>query len=243
MNLVLEYIHYRWKAKQKSKFSSETSDRIKNCITQSNVKLAFETELLAYRNAAKQENRTILVQDFGAGSKKMGATRTIQNIYKNSRSTTPYQRILHNLVCEFNCKSILEMGTSLGFTSIYLSKANVSGKVTTIEACENTAAEAEKLFIELQLTKIELIHSTFLDYFEKREENAFDLVFIDGHHDGKALLGYMDFLAKSCKANCIFILDDIRWSKEMLAAWNELISRPEFIFHHDLFRMGILIMK
>jgi predicted O-methyltransferase YrrM len=243
MNLVLEYIQYLWKANLKSTDTNETAAKIKNCITSSTSNLAYENELKVFRNIAKRQNRKIQVKDFGAGSKKMGFERSIQSIYKNSRSSLKYQRILFKLVKEFQCDSVLEMGTSLGFTTVYLSNAVKTGKVTTIEACQETANEAKSLFQEMKLENVVLVNSTFSDFFEKNPEQTFDFVFVDGHHDGKALLEYMEILLKRCKSGCIFVLDDIRWSGSMYDAWKELIQKSEFDFHFDLFRMGILVYK
>ncbi len=243
MNLVFEYIHYRWKAINNSRISSETENRIKNCISQSKTKLAFETELNEYRRLAIKDKRTISVDDFGAGSKKMGAERRISSIYKNSRSAKRFQRIMYNLIREFDCSNVLEMGTSLGFTSVFLSKAVKDGQIATIEACKNTSQEASKLFYNLKLSNIDLIQSTFLSYFENSSTDQFDFVFVDGHHDGTALLEYIDFLMPRIQTTCIFVLDDIRWSDSMLIAWKNLTRRADFPINIDLFRMGILVFE
>jgi predicted O-methyltransferase YrrM len=243
MNLALEYIQYRWKAKFTSPTLTETLVNIKNCLSSSTTNLVYERELKVFRSQAKRNKRKIQVKDFGAGSKKMGTKRSIQNIYSNSRSARKYQRFLYQLIKEFNCQSVLEMGTSLGFTTVYLSKATTNGRVITIEACSETAKEASDLFEGMSLENTILVNSTFSDYFEKNRQENFDFVFVDGHHDGKALLEYMNILTKSCSPGCIFVLDDIRWSDGMLGTWRELIQKAEFECHYDLFRMGILVMK
>jgi predicted O-methyltransferase YrrM len=241
MNTIVEYIHFRWKNTFSSKVFKETQTKIKNCLSSRTTTLAYENELKVFRNIAKLTTRKINVLDFGAGSKKMGQQRNIQTIYKNSRASLKFQRILHHFVKEFNCQSVLEMGTSLGFSTVYLSKANDLGKVTTVEACPETAREAENMFRQMKLDNVELVKSTFADYFEKNTNQKYDLVFVDGHHDGKALLNYMDTLLNRSVSGCVFILDDIRWSDSMFSAWKELLQKSEFECHFDLFRMGILV--
>lgn len=243
MNLVLEYIHYKWKNTFSPQISDETQAKIKNCVSFSNTVLAYENDLKVFRNFAKSTTRKINVIDFGAGSKKMGSERSIQNIYRTSRSTISAQRMLYQLIREFKCKNVLEMGTSLGFTTVYLSKGNEQGNVTTLEACPATALEAKQLFDKLNLKNVELICSTFSDYFEKNTFTKYDLVFVDGHHDGEALLNYMNILLNRSLPGCIYILDDIRWSDSMYSAWQKLIQKTEFEFHIDLFRIGILVKK
>ena len=75
------------------------------------------------------------------------------------------------------------------------------------------------------------------------KSTRFDLVFIDGHHDGKALIKYIKDLEGHTHDQTIFILDDIRWSKSMLDSWNNLIKSDAFNLSMDFFRMGILVKR
>jgi predicted O-methyltransferase YrrM len=243
MNLVLEYIQYLWKSNLITTDNSETTLKLKNCLTSSTTTFDYEKELEVLRKLAKNKKRKIVVQDFGAGSKKMSNQRSIKNIYKTSQSSRKFQRILHKLVEEFNCQSILEMGTSLGFSSVYLSKATKKGIVTTVEACTATANEANSLIQKMNLKNVNLVNSTFHEYFKKYPSENYDFVFVDGHHDGLALLDYMEILHSRTLPGTIFVLDDIRWSDSMLFAWKKLIQKPEFICSYDMFRMGVLVRK
>ena len=243
MNLIFEYIHYRWRANFVPKVNNETVTKIINCVQYASKPLAFEFHLNAIRKRTKKDSRLIDVADFGAGSKKLGQKRKIKEIYRQSTSSKKYQRILYHLVQEFHCENMLEMGTSLGFTSVYISLANVKGKITTLEACPQTAREAKHLFDENKYTNIELINMTFEDFFKNKQPKLWDFVFIDGHHDGKALLQYLEILKPILCENALLVLDDVRWSKGMLEAWKSLKNDKNFPLQFDLFRMGILVFS
>jgi predicted O-methyltransferase YrrM len=116
-------------------------------------------------------------------------------------------------------------------------------KITTIEACKNTREQALKNFESIAPHNITSLHSTFDQYLENSNKTVFDLIFVDGHHDGQALLNYMESLREYSDNETIFILDDIRWSDSMLNAWNTLISSDDFHITYDLFRFGVLIRK
>lgn len=242
MNLILEYLNYRLTSLFIVRKKEIFVNKVRQCYQKRNEKLIFEDELFIHRKVCRASNRTIKITDFGVGSKKMGNVRAISKIYKTSVASVSFQRLLFQLIKENRCMNVLEMGTSLGFSSVYLSKATL-GKVTTIEACPNTAREAEALFSKMALTNVHLIHSTFTDFFKLANTERYDFVYIDGHHDGAALLAYMDFLKPQMKANSIVVVDDIRWSDSMLEAWKKLVNDEYFESFTDLFRMGVLLTK
>ena len=72
------------------------------------------------------------------------------------------------------------------------------------------------------------------------EAKKWDFVYIDGHHDGDALLSYIDRLKPFMHNDTLLILDDIRWSNSMLNAWKEVCNSDSFHVSIDLFRMGII---
>jgi hypothetical protein len=63
------------------------------------------------------------------------------------------------------------------------------------------------------------------------------------HHDGKRLIDYVKKLEKHTHNDTIFILDDIRWSMDMLNAWNTLVNDEQYHLSIDFFKMGVLIRQ
>ena len=68
-------------------------------------------------------------------------------------------------------------------------------------------------------------------------------MYIDGHHDGIALLNYIEILKSRLTNEAIILVDDIRWTNSMKSAWEKLIIDSFFYQNHDLFRMGILMVE
>ncbi|MCH2223816.1 MAG: class I SAM-dependent methyltransferase [Crocinitomicaceae bacterium] len=238
MKLLLEYIKYRWKAKLRhgihSPFVYDLSD---NCLSIS-ISKEDQQSLNAFFSKLSSDNRTIDIQDFGAGSKRLSSHRKVSKILSNSSSKGKYGKLLYQISKHYRPERTLELGTSLGVGTHYLHLGFPEGKITTIEACPNTRSIA----LENLPTGINSIQSTFSNYLPQIAK-SFDLVFIDGHHDGDALLKYLEESDQFTHDDTIFILDDIRWSASMKAAWNKIIDNPKYNVTLDFFRVGIIVKR
>lgn len=186
--------------------------------------------------------KTLNIKDFGAGSHKLGNERKVADIFKTSSSKGKFGRLLFQLMRSYDLKNALEFGTSLGVGSYHLHLGNPNAQISTIEACPETAAFSRNNLAD-KTKNIRFIESTFSDYLAKNEIQQFDLIYVDGHHDGNALLEYMEKLESYSHNDTFFLLDDIRWSNSMFDAWNQLRQSDKFHVSIDLFRMGILIPR
>lgn len=186
----------------------------------------------------------ITVEDHGAGSHaSLLNRRKIKDIARYSLKSKKYAQLLFRLAEERKCESMLELGTSLGLTTLYLSYARPSSKITTIEGSEQIANIAEAAFKKLKHQNIELIKNRFdqalPEIHEKKKK--FDLIFIDGHHEEKACLTYFKaLLENNTSENTLMVIDDIHWSPGMLKAWQKIITNEKVTLTIDLFEMGLV---
>ena len=243
MNIGFEYIKYRWNAKGRHGIHSPfVFDLLDKCL-----KIQFDREDKENLNdlftALKTDSRSIEIEDFGAGSKKLSNVRAIPKIFKTSSSKGKYGKLLYQLARFHQFKNVLEFGTSLGVGTCYLQLGNPKARITTVEACKNTREIALESFKMLELENIESIRSTFNEFLAEKPETKYDLIYIDGHHDGEALLRYMSELSENKHDETIFILDDIRWSKSMFKAWNAIVSSADYHVTVDFFRFGIALPR
>lgn len=242
MFLPLEYIKYRWNAKGRHGIHSPfVYAFVDKCLRQKNENES-RTILSELFDQLRKNHKTIVIQDFGAGSKKLGNERKISAIFAQSSSKGKYGALLYRLAKFYAPKNILEFGTSLGVGTTYLSLGSPTAHITTVEACENTRKVALQHLHARQ--QVESVHSTFDDYLSTlTPELQFDLIFIDGHHDGKALLNYLERLQAHSHDETIFVLDDIRWSDSMKSAWESIVNDERFHLSLDLFRVGIVMKR
>lgn len=84
---------------------------------------------------------------------------------------------LTNYIKENNVKTILEIGSAIGYSAIRMALVDESIKVTTIERDTTRFNEAVKNIKEFNLeNQIEIINADALEYEDKKQ---YDLIFID----------------------------------------------------------------
>jgi predicted O-methyltransferase YrrM len=203
----------------------------------------FKLQRKTLSSSYLRNQNKIIISDAGAGSKKLGNERIVSRIYKTSATKGKYADLLFKMVKYYQPNRILEMGTSVGFGTYHLAAGNINSSVISIDACINTQNIAKSSLQKFDFKTIEFFNGTFSLFFEQYFGDTFDFVFVDGHHDGSALIEYMTSLERFTHDNTIFILDDIRWSKGMKDAWLELIKMEKFHVSMDLFRIGILVKR
>ena len=193
----------------------------------------------------KKNNSEIEISDFGAGSRVFNTNkRKISDLVRYASLSRKYGRLLANISSSFNINIALELGTSLGLTSLYLAHSKNKIIIETVEACSNTAEIAIDSFRETNSNNINL-HLENFDTFlasAKLKTNT-GLVYIDGNHSYGASIKYFNILCEKLSDNSILIFDDIRHSKEMLRAWNKICNSSKSYLCIDLFRLGIVFLN
>lgn len=188
--------------------------------------------------------------DLGAGSKKLSnigqtKTRKISDITKHGIASKKQAEFLYRLVNYFKPNSIIELGTSVGLTTMYLAKASSSSQVYTIEGCPNLRKFSSLLFVQHNLNNIHSIEGNFNDVFPKllSSLSSVDFLYIDGNHTFESTMRYFNMALEKKTSQSIFIFDDIYWSDGMQQAWQEISNHPEVTLSLDLFYMGIVFFR
>ena len=83
-----------------------------------------------YRKILLKNQSKIILYDLGEGSKTIRNKKTnIGALTKNVQSSALKGQLIFRLINFYKRKNILEIGTSLGITTAYLSNGNKNGKV------------------------------------------------------------------------------------------------------------------
>ncbi len=246
--MLFQYFSFFFKANPKKGFGvhSPFVYSFVNKVINDKSKENIFFEIHKYRTNLLKSDSEIEVQDLGAGSKKMKESkRKIRDIVKFSATPKKNAELLYKMIKYFESHRIIELGTSLGIGTLYLSHANPHAHIHTIEADKNTFLHAQKTF---NLFNCKNIHA-YNDTFENALPNILlqikevDMVYIDGHHDGEATLKYYNMILPFCHNDTIIVLDDIRWSKDMYQAWSKIILDNNVTASLDLFFQGIVFFR
>lgn len=244
LNLICEYIKYCLIAKRRHRIHSPfVYDFGDKCL---NLPIPeYEYGVFKALRASFLADKTLVnVDDLGAGSKKLKQQRTIRQIAKTSGSNKKYGKLLYRLVAHYQAKHVLELGTSLGLGTYMMAAAHESVQLTTIEGCQSTYDIARRRFPSSQHHKVKFINSPFVDYLKTLETTtSFDLIFIDGDHKSQSLLKQLELLSPHIHDETIIVLDDIRWSKDMLKGWRQLVKSDQYHLTLDLFQVGLLMKR
>lgn len=210
----------------------------------SNYKAPVEIEQL--RKQLLNDNRILNVEDLGAGSRvNFSKQKTVQQIAKSALKSKRLAQVLFRLGKYYRPKNIIELGTSLGITTAYFSKANSAANITTIEGSESIAAVAKENFQKLNCNNIELLQGNFDQLLPSviNQLSSVDLAYIDGNHRYQPTLNYFHLLLSKTNSNSILVFDDIHWSGEMETAWEEIKSHPSVKYTIDIFFLGFVFLK
>ena len=215
-------------------------DLVTKCFYDQTPKDLYKT-IQQYRNDLLQNDTTIEVTDFGAGSRVFSSNkRKVSAIAKNAGITKKRAQLLVRLVSYLHVQKALELGTSLGIGTISMQNA---ADVFTVEGCPQTAAVAEKQLQQYQVENVSLSIAPFEKVLPQFMDEKFDLIYFDGNHQKEATLHYFEQLLSTAHNNSVFIFDDIHWSKDMTEAWETIKQHPKVTVTIDTFFWGFVFFR
>lgn len=217
--------------------------------------LEDKTNYVTYNRVEEQRSKLLknknLVEivDFGAASGKAGYTTSldqVRHIAKRSSISPAQGQLLHRIVKYFKPVIMLEMGTSLGISSIYEVSAAPESFFIGIEGCATTAAIAEqnlKKFSEnksysIVIGNFNIMLPTVLSKLEK-----LDFAFIDGNHAYSPTMEYFSKLLPYFHEGSVLVVHDIYYSRGMEDAWKEIKENQQVTITIDLFHMGLVFFR
>ena len=172
---------------------------------------------------------------------RSGATqsRTSGRAHKEQSDAVPHQREGSGQASENPI--ILELGTSLGISSLALALAATEQHVVTVEGCPALAEIARQNLLRHGAGNVTVNNTEFSSALEmlRTLRTTISMAFIDGNHRGMALKQYIETI-RSMGNEMIIVADDIHLSREMYGAWRSLASSGIAAATLETFRFGFL---
>jgi predicted O-methyltransferase YrrM len=242
---IIEYLKYIMNAKSEFGIHAPFAYDFYTKVIRQKQKLPatlFEIEDL--RNDLLRSNETIQIIDLGTGASKSKSVRNISLLARSYANNKKDAFLMYRMIQYLKPARILELGTSLGLTTMYMAKAAGDAKIYTIEGCPETAHLAKQHF-DKYCPDINLLMGNIDQVLPELLEKNFtpEFVFFDGNHTKEATLRYFELCLQYATEKTVFVFDDIYWSAGMKEAWQTIISHPEINLSLDLFRLGIVFFK
>ncbi len=193
------------------------------------------------------QNKTLLhINDLGAGSRVSSSKiRTVAQVAKTALKSKKWSGLFYRLVKKYSPEMVVELGTSLGITTAYLSSAAPCSTIFTIEGSEPIQKLAQHNFKKLNLNNIQSLQGPFDDVLPLvlHQLSLVNLAYVDGNHRYAPTMNYFFQLLKKRDNDTIMIFDDIHWSAEMEQAWKEIKGHPAVRCTIDVFFLGFVFFK
>ncbi|WP_338761091.1 class I SAM-dependent methyltransferase [Bernardetia sp. ABR2-2B] len=252
---ALNYLYFYLKAGNQHAVHSPFVYKLYTLVVQDKKKYYAFSELEKLRQELISDHTELEVTDFGAGSKHTisqkittnSTKKSISKIARYSATTTKKAQLLFRLVEYFKPKTILELGTSLGVSTLFMALAadNLETQIITFEGCPQIAKKAKENFEELKQNNIEIIIGNIDKTLSKSLPSfpLLDFVFLDANHRYEPTIDYFNQILEKCHNDTIIILDDIHWSAGMEKAWKQIIEHEKVTVSIDLFQLGLIFLR
>jgi len=241
-----DYLWHRFKAKNRHGIHSPFVYRLVDEVIYDFEGKKVYAEVENLRKQLLSDERIITITDLGAGSLiNNNRKKKISDIARNALKPPKMAQLLYRLTANLQPGNIIELGTCLGVTTLYLQKAAPEAQVYTFEGCPETAAVAREVFQKAGVNDIELVIGNFDNTLPAVIDklNRLDFVFVDGNHQKEATLKYFEWCLPKVHENTMLIFDDIYWSDGMKEAWEMVKLHPKVTVTIDLFWIGLVFFK
>lgn len=198
----------------------------------------------AVRQKMLSSDAALKVVDFGTGGTK-ASKRSISSIARRSGSSKRQGQMLFRLVNHLNPQTLLELGTSLGISTLYLASAARESQMISIEGSPETAQVARLNLELLGLSpKVEVREGAFETQLGPalQDLKVLDWVFMDGNHQLEATLQYFEQCLAAAHEKTVFVLDDTHWSAGMAEAWAKIQNHPRVTLTLDFFELSLVFI-
>ena len=163
LRFAFDYFLHQINAKTRHGIHSPFVYRLADEVLYDDSEKKVYAEIEQLRDVLYADDRLINITDLGAGSSiNKNNKKRISDIAKNSLKKPKLAQLLYRLVVNQKPKNMIELGTCLGITSMYLQNAAPEAKLFTLEGCIEIAEVAQNVFSKAGRNDIELVIGNFV---------------------------------------------------------------------------------
>lgn len=250
IKLFVKYIVYKFIARHRKGFGihSPFTFALLNKTFREKIPSSVKEKARDYKKGFLSNKEVLPRSILGAGALLHNGERKkalVSQIMRQTAIPSHYGNLLYLLSKHFGTDGILELGTGLGMSTLYLAIGAPSGTVVSVEGHQPYAQRAEQELKKVDVNNVRIVTAQFEEALEKlkSERKQFGLFYIDGDHTLSSTISNFERCIDISTQNAIFIFDDIHWSDEMEQAWKTIKQHAKCRISMDLFRMGIVFIN
>ncbi len=246
LKMAGRYLKYYWRAQTLYDTHSPFIFELAKAVLEDGRYFYAFRDIEQLRSLLLRDHTIIHVRDYGAGSRLTGSSRRkVRSLARHSAVSPRLGSLLFRLVLFTKPGNMLELGTSLGFSTAYQSCAARRTPFFSIEGCPETARLAAQHLRQVGVPAVHLLVGPFEEQLPGALKNfqQLDYLYLDGDHRSGASLRYFEQCLELAHADSVFIIADIHWSKEMEQAWERMKKHPRVRISVDLYQIGLLFFR
>ena len=241
----LAFLRFYWSAVTKYQLHSPFVFELAHAVLEDRRWYYTFRDVEQLRERMLSGDEIIEVEDFGAGRTRSQKRRSLRQIVRQAGSSARQGQRLFRLAQWLAPKTMIELGSSVGISTMYLASAVRQARFLSLEGSPQTAevARANLSWLGLRNTEIRTgaFEQTLLPALQSLQ--SVDLVYLDGNHRLEPTLQYFETCLPFAGTHTVFVLDDIHWSPEMYTAWQRIRQHDRVTLSIDFFDFALAFVN
>lgn len=172
-------------------------------------------------------------------------SRTIGQIVEREGIKAKHGALLFRLANYFKSKQILQLGTSMGLSTLYLTSYATDIRCIALENVPEFAGIAQISFEKAARNPIDLRTGSFRELLPQalKDMEKIDFVFFNTLYEQQNNDWLFETCLKRIQDETVFVFEGIKSSRKMREFWQKVCSHPEVTVTIDLYAMGIVFFN
>lgn len=177
--------------------------------------------------------------------KQLLQNRSIGEIVKRESIRPKHGALLFRLTNYFKSKNILQIGTTMGLSTLYLTSYATGLRCIALENVPEFATIARQAFAKEGRNPIDLRIGNYKDLLPQalHDINSLDFVFFNTLYEQHNNLWLFNECMKYAHNDTVFVFEGIKANRKMREFWNEICACPEVTVTLDLYSLGIVLFN
>lgn len=171
--------------------------------------------------------------------------RTIGEIVAREAIKPKHGALLFRLANYFKSKKILQLGPSMGLSTLYLTSYAPDLDCIALENVPEFATIARMAFEKEGKNPVDLRTGAYTELLPKALEDmeSPDFIFFNTLYEQHNNVWLFNECMKHVHEDTVFVLEGIKASRKMRELWQDICARPDVTVTIDLYSMGIVFFN